>query len=170
MGLHIYKSAQGLQNGFMHNVKFCFSWKNYQTQRQKTYLRTCIPSEDSDQPAHSRSLIRIFTGSILDSQGCKVCSSGQRRLWSVRHDAQVLLSSSLGTYVKRLIISPRGSYIENTASGLRMPKNSNTVLSKWKKDHESCWILAFLSGFCNLPMTATIPPATPPPPPRHQPP
>ena len=30
------------------------------------------PSEDSDQPAHSRNLIRIFTGHILDSQGCKV--------------------------------------------------------------------------------------------------
>ena len=27
-------------------------------------------SEDSDQPAHSRSLIRIFTGRILDSKGC----------------------------------------------------------------------------------------------------
>ena len=28
----------------------------------------CAPSEDSDQPAHSRSLIRIFTRRILDSQ------------------------------------------------------------------------------------------------------
>ena len=25
-------------------------------------IRTCAPSEDSDQPAHSRSLIRIFMG------------------------------------------------------------------------------------------------------------
>ena len=33
----------------------------------KTYPRTCACSEDSDQPAHSRSLIRIFTGYILDS-------------------------------------------------------------------------------------------------------
>ena len=30
------------------------------------------PSEDSDQPAHSRSLIKIFTGRILDSLGYKV--------------------------------------------------------------------------------------------------
>ena len=35
------------------------------------------PSEDSDQPAHSRSLIRIFTGRILESEGCKVCSCGK---------------------------------------------------------------------------------------------
>ena len=51
----------------------------YNPQRQKTYLRTCGPSEDSDQPAISRSLIRIFTGHILDSQGCKVSSNGQVR-------------------------------------------------------------------------------------------
>ena len=30
--------------------------------------RTCAPSEDSDQPADSRSLIRIFTARIFDSQ------------------------------------------------------------------------------------------------------
>ena len=42
--------------------------------RQKTHLPTCALSEDSDQPVHSRSLIRIFTGHILDSQGVK-CSS-----------------------------------------------------------------------------------------------
>ena len=37
-----------------------------------TLLRTRAPSEDSDQTAHSRSLIRIFTGRILDCQWCKV--------------------------------------------------------------------------------------------------
>ena len=34
----------------------------------------CAPSEDSEQPAHSRSLIRLFTVRILGSQGCKVSS------------------------------------------------------------------------------------------------
>ena len=43
-------------------------------QRQKIYLRKCVPSEDSDQTARSRSLIRIFAGRILDSQGRKVSS------------------------------------------------------------------------------------------------
>ena len=56
------------------------------------YLWTCAPSEDSDQTAHSRSLIRIFTGRILDRQGCKVSSCGQRRLWSDCKDAQAELS------------------------------------------------------------------------------
>ena len=31
----------------------------------------CVPSDDSDQPAHSRSLIRIFIGRILDNHGCR---------------------------------------------------------------------------------------------------
>ena len=30
----------------------------------KMILRTCVPSEDADQPTHSRSLIRIFTGAF----------------------------------------------------------------------------------------------------------
>ena len=37
-------------------------------QRQETYLRTCAPSKDSDQPAHSGILIRTFTWRISDSQ------------------------------------------------------------------------------------------------------
>ena len=44
----------------------------YELLHQKMYLGTGVPSEDSDQPAHSRSLIRIFTWRILDSQVCRV--------------------------------------------------------------------------------------------------
>ena len=61
-------------------------------QHKKSYLRTCAHSEDSDQTAHSRSLIRIFAGPISDSQAYKVSSCGQRRLWSDCVDAQVDLS------------------------------------------------------------------------------
>ena len=60
--------------------------------RRKTYLLRCAPSEYSDQPAHSRSLIRIFTGRIFNSQGCKVSSCEQRRLRSDCADAQADLS------------------------------------------------------------------------------
>ena len=35
------------------------------------YLRKCAPSEDSDQTAHSRSLIRIFTGRIWIANDAK---------------------------------------------------------------------------------------------------
>ena len=53
----------------------------FERQRQKTYLWMCAPREDSDQTAHSRSLIWIFTGWILDSHGCKVSSCGQQKLY-----------------------------------------------------------------------------------------
>ena len=53
---------------------------------------TCALSDDSDKPAHSRSLIRIFTVRILDRQGRKVSSCGQGRLRLDRADAQADLS------------------------------------------------------------------------------
>ena len=40
-------------------------------QAQTTCLRTATASDDSDQPAHSRSLIRNFSGRILESQESK---------------------------------------------------------------------------------------------------
>ena len=63
-------------------------WKQLSLKR---YLRTCAPSEDSDQPAHSHSLIRIFIGCVLHSQGCEVPSCKQRRLWSDCTDADLNL-------------------------------------------------------------------------------
>ena len=41
-----------------------FSKYQYVLQRQKIYFRAYVPSENSDQPAHLCSLIRIFTGCI----------------------------------------------------------------------------------------------------------
>ena len=64
----------------------------YETQRQKTYLQKCALSDDSDQTAHSRSLIRIFTERFLNRQGCKVSSCRQRRRLSGCSYAQADLS------------------------------------------------------------------------------
>ena len=65
---------------------------SFEPKRQETYPRTCAPSEDSNQPAHSRSLIRIFSGRIFDLQGCNASSCGQRRLWSDCADAHADLN------------------------------------------------------------------------------
>ena len=56
-------------------------------QCQETYLSTCAPNEYSDQPSHWSSLTKIFTVSILDSQGCKVSSCGLWRLIRLRECA-----------------------------------------------------------------------------------
>ena len=62
-----------IQVGFKRVIYVCFH------DGQKTYIRSCAPSEDSDQPAHLHSLIRIFTGCILESQRFKVSSHRERR-------------------------------------------------------------------------------------------
>ena len=67
----------------------------YEAQRQKTYFLTCAPSEELDQPALSRSLIRIFTGCILDNKECILSSCGQRILWSDHAGRQADLSLHL---------------------------------------------------------------------------
>ena len=46
----------------------------------------------SHRGRHSRSLIRIFTGRILDSQGCEGSSCEQRGLWSNCESAQADLN------------------------------------------------------------------------------
>ena len=44
----------------------------YEPLCQKNVPSDVCTGENSDQSAHSRSLIRIFTGSIMDSNSCKV--------------------------------------------------------------------------------------------------
>ena len=46
----------------------------------KTNKMTCAPSEDSDQPGHLPSLIRVFTVRSVGSQGPKVSSCRRQRL------------------------------------------------------------------------------------------
>ena len=72
--------------------KVYYIWHGLSEPREKAYLRPCAPSEDSDQPAHSSSLIRMYILRMLDSQGCKVSSCEQRRLRSDCANAQSDLS------------------------------------------------------------------------------
>ena len=69
---------------------------------------SCVPREDSDQSAHSRSLIRIFTGRILDSQRFKVSSCGQRRLSDQTARVRMLIRlrwGGGGGHIRRYIFS-----------------------------------------------------------------
>ena len=53
-------------------------------------------SKDKDQPGHPPSLIRVFAVRSIGSEGPKLSSVGQWRLWSDWVDAQADLSLSLG--------------------------------------------------------------------------
>ena len=78
------------------------SWQNQQND--------CAPSEDSDQPGHLPSLIRVFAVRMKKAWVLSYPLSAQRRLWSDWADAQADLSLRwvhshfVGFVMRRLII------------------------------------------------------------------
>ena len=60
------------------------TWQNQQTE--------CAPSEDSDQPGHPPSLIRVFAVRMKKAWVLSYPLSAQRRRWSDWADAQAALS------------------------------------------------------------------------------
>ena len=65
---------------------------------RQMYLRTCVPSEESDQPTHSRSLIRIFNGHILITKGAKFLYAG---IHLAENSLQCQIDNSYTTYELR---------------------------------------------------------------------
>ena len=64
----------------------------YEPSRDKTNKMACAPSEDSDQPGHPLSLIRVFAVCMKKAWVFSYPLSAQRRLWSDWADAQADLS------------------------------------------------------------------------------
>ena len=79
--------------------------------RDKTNKMACAPSEDSDQPGHPPSLIRVFAIRLKKAWILSYPLSTQWRLWSDWADAQVDLSLGwahnhiVGFVMRRLICS-----------------------------------------------------------------
>ena len=57
----------------------CFN-KPFEPPHDKTNEMACVPSEDSDQPVHLPSLIRVFAVCSVGSLGPEMLSCGQGRL------------------------------------------------------------------------------------------
>ena len=68
------------------------SGKQIELHRDKTNKMACAPSEDSDQPGHLPSLIRVFAVRLKKARSLSYPWSAQRRLWSDWTDAQADLS------------------------------------------------------------------------------
>ena len=64
----------------------------FEPHHDKTNRMACAPSEDSDQPGHPPSLIRIFAVRLKKARIRNYPLSAQRRLWSNWADAQADLS------------------------------------------------------------------------------
>ena len=75
----------------------------------KTNKMACAPSEDSDQPEHLPSLIRVFAVCMKKAWVLSYPLSAQRRLWSDWVDAQGWSESLLGAHAILLVLSWGGS-------------------------------------------------------------
>ena len=75
------------------------TWQNQQSE--------CAPSEDSDQPGHPPSLIRVFAMRSMGSWRLQLSSCGQRRLWSDWADLSLRWAHThfVGFVMSRLISS-----------------------------------------------------------------
>ena len=82
--LRYYYLQVSYTTGNMKKSKKAASWQNQQND--------CAPSEDSDQPGHSPSLIRVFAVRMKKAWVLSYPLSAQRRLWSDLADAQADLS------------------------------------------------------------------------------
>ena len=75
-----------------------------------SYKIACAHSEDSDQPVHPRSLIRVFAGYSKERHGSKASSGRQRWLRSACASAQTDLSlPSLHMQCCRILLCPRSN-------------------------------------------------------------
>ena len=86
---HVSQCIYVLPSWNMSHVmtKLAASWQNQQNE--------CAPREDSDQPVHPPSLIRVFSVCSMGSWGPKLSSCIQQRLWSDWVDAQADLGLRL---------------------------------------------------------------------------
>ena len=91
------------------------------------------------------SLIRIFTGRILDSQVCKVSSLGQRGLWSDCADAQADLSllraqmsegtfSAVAAHLKCHSVPARLMKTKTSPNYMTVRENSRLLISQTARD------------------------------------
>ena len=101
-----WKTARYVSNIHSRTIDtyiWVMTWQNQQYE--------CAQSEDSDQPGHPPSLIRVFAFRSMGSWGSKLSSCVQRRLWSDWADDQADLSlrwthSHFDGFVMSRLISP----------------------------------------------------------------
>ena len=111
---------------------------------RKKDLRACALRENSNQSAHSHSLIRIFTGRILDSQGCKnVLMRTMKTLIRLR-GCTSSFESLLGAFVRRFFFLRLGSNIF-------IPFKSDVWISlQWLHCHHKIKTINFIKRFIQM--------------------
>ena len=114
LGCHLPKKngaalAQHRQTSFCYFPSLASKKSTYEPSHDKTNKMACAPSEDSEQPGHPPSLIRIFAVRIKKAWVLNYQLSAQQRLCSDWADAQADLGlrwvqSFFGFVTRRLIL------------------------------------------------------------------
>ena len=124
-----YSKRQITSRQLYRNQKWAATWQNQQSE--------CAPSEDSDQPGHPPSLIRVLAVRMKQAWALSYPLSAQRRLWSDWADAQADLSLRwahthfVGFVMRRLIfafILINFFLVQRICSSHRMYKHENNVI------------------------------------------
>ena len=87
-----YLRKQQCGNHFLFDHKIAWEYLITELPHDKTNKMACAPSEDSDQPGHPPSLIRVFAVRMMKHWTLNYILSAQWKLWSVWADAQADLS------------------------------------------------------------------------------
>ena len=95
-----HKLGSGKNCDISNFMIWAASWQNQKND--------CAPNEDSDQPGHPPSLIRVFAVRMKKAWVRSFSLSAQRRLWSDWADAQIWVIA--GCIVILFVLSCRGSY------------------------------------------------------------
>ena len=82
--LNIMRSARSHSSSQAYSIIWAATWQNQQSD--------CAPSEDSDQPGHPPSLIRVFAVRMKKTWVLSYTMSAQQSLWSDWANAQADLS------------------------------------------------------------------------------
>ena len=83
---------------FKRVLNFVFPQDQNKPAHDKTYSKTCATSEDSDQTAHPRSLIRVFADRICLLQSLDYTKKDKREMLSYWVDVQADLCSCAGSH------------------------------------------------------------------------
>ena len=103
---------------------FTFVWYTFEPPHEKTSKMTCAPSEDTGQPGHPPSLIRIFAVSMKKAWVLSYPLSAQQSLWSDWEVAQADLSL-------RWVHMPFYWFCHEVAQNFQELQSSLSLLQDW---------------------------------------
>ena len=120
--------------------KWAATWQNQQNE--------CAPNEDSDQPGHPPSLIRVFAIRMKKASVLSYPLSAQRRLWSDWTDAQTDLSLRWAHSHFVGFFMSRFKYFWEGNSRINNCFSSPFVHSKAELNRLELQFTLFFSSFC----------------------